>query len=181
MSIEIWNPISGYDGLYEVSNLGRVRSLDRYEKQKSGVIRPRKGRIMILLPKKTGYLSVRLSKNGRVRDISVHRLVAEAFLPNPNNLPCINHKDLNRKNNCVDNLEWCSYEYNNKYDNAREKAVITRCNPVEQYTLNGEFVARYRSARNAAKSIGLSPSGICLHLEGKQKTFGGYVLRYGKK
>lgn len=128
--IEEWRDIKGYEGFYQVSNLGRVRSLDRYKNQvsKRGRIYPAfcPGRIL----KQTyrgNYLRVNLyhlSGNGisyNGESFSVHRLVAEAFIPNPNNLPCINHKDENKENNCVDNLEWCTYKYNSNYGTIRER------------------------------------------------------------
>jgi hypothetical protein len=113
---EIWKPIPGYEGYYEVSNTGKVRSLTRTVIMKDGKPRPIKGRE--LKPKiNNGYPTVNLSKNGTVKTIRIHRLVALTFIPNPDNLPIINHKDENKQNNNVNNLEWCTYEYNNNYGN----------------------------------------------------------------
>lgn len=104
---EVWKDIEGYEGKYQVSNLGRVRGLDR----KNSMGKTVKGRI--LKPRKThaGYLRAHLCRDDRY----IHRLVAEAFIPNPNNLPQINHKDEDKANNSVDNLEWCTCEYNLSY------------------------------------------------------------------
>ena len=120
--IEEWRDIPGYEGLYQVSNLGKIRSLDRYIKRrnKNGTLSdyPVRGKIITQFINDKGYYRVHLD-----RSKSVHRLVAQAFIPNPNNLPCVNHKDLNPLNNCVENLEWCSYYYNNHYDNATSRRV----------------------------------------------------------
>ena len=117
---EIWKEIEGYEGLYEVSNLGRVRSLDREQFQigngGSYFKRIYKGRILKFKIDYHGYYRVHLSVNGERKHYLVHRLVAEAFIPNPNNLPCVNHKDEDKTNNSVDNLEWCDVAYNNAYN-----------------------------------------------------------------
>ena len=113
---EIWKDIKDYEGLYQVSNYGRVRSLDRYD----NVGRSRKGSIMTVTDNGKGYRAISLSKNGARKTYKVHRLVAEAFIPNNDNLPQINHKDENRYNNHVDNLEWCSSKYNNNYGNHKK-------------------------------------------------------------
>ena len=105
---EEWRDIEGYEGLYQVSNLGRVRSLN---------CRGHKGCIGILTPRLDGkgYEMVALYKEGKARNTKVHRLVAQAFIPNPNNYPQVNHKDENKINNNVSNLEWCTVLYNNCY------------------------------------------------------------------
>lgn len=107
---EDWKPIEGYEGFYEVSNLGRVRSLPRVTR--SNIL---KG--TILKPNITpyGYQQICLCRNGIRKQHKIHRLVANAFIPNPNNLPAINHKDWNTSNNNVDNLEWCDTQYNNSH------------------------------------------------------------------
>lgn len=113
---EIWKPIKDYEGCYEASNLGRIRSLDRWVSNGKG-IRLAKGKVLHPTPKHHNYLTVLLSKDGVKKRRHVHRLVAQAFIPNPDDLPQINHKDENPINNCVDNLEWCTAKYNNNYGN----------------------------------------------------------------
>lgn len=110
---EIWKPVAGYEGLYEVSNFGNVKSLN-YRNWKT---------VKILTPKinNEGYLWVELRKNGDPRCFLVHRLVASAFICNPMNYPIINHKDENPQNNIVTNLEWCDYTYNALYSINRRK------------------------------------------------------------
>ena len=121
---EEWRSVVGYEGLYEVSNTGQVRSLDRYVKGKS--YRLHKGKVLSPGKNSRGYLSAVLSYNGKHKAITVHRLVAEAFLPNPDNLPEINHKDEDKTNNSVDNLEWCDRSYNNNYGTRKDKERDTK-------------------------------------------------------
>ena len=116
--IEEWRPVVGYEGLYEVSNTGRVRSVDRYVKTCYGSYRLHKGKVLSPGIRPDGYLVVSL----QYRMFRVHRIVAEAFLPNPDNLPQVNHKDEDKSNNRVDNLEWCTAKYNNNYGTARIRA-----------------------------------------------------------
>lgn len=139
--MEIWRDIEGFEGLYQVSNKGRVKSLARYH--------VRNDRIMKTSYDKDGYKRVCLRNNGIKIYKLIHRLVAKAFIPNPNNYPVINHKDENHSNNKVENLEWCTVEYNNNYGtrngNFRRK--------VYQYTIDGELIAVYEKMADAAKSI----------------------------
>ena len=106
---EIWKDIQGYEGLYQVSNYGRVKSLHKGE------------RILTLGRTTRGYSGITLYKHGKLQPFSVHRLVAMAFIPNPHNLPMVNHKDECRTNNNVENLEWCDSLYNSRYGNCRKK------------------------------------------------------------
>lgn len=112
---ELWKPIPGFDGMYEVSNLGRVKSCKRERKSKAGSISQVQERILKPRSDKNGYLEVALSKDGKLHYFRCHRLVADAFIPNPNHFPVINHKDEDVTNNVVNNLEWCSVSYNTRY------------------------------------------------------------------
>lgn len=109
---ETFLSVPGYEGLYEVSNLGNVKSLRRGKLMKPG--------------KSHGYLRVSLRKDNKTQYFSVHRLVAIVFIPNPENLPYINHKDESRDNNCVENLEWCTAQYNNTYGTSIKRRVEKR-------------------------------------------------------
>lgn len=124
-SNEEWRDILGFEGAYQISNLGRVRSLDRniYYTTPRGntAVQHKKGMILKQTPDVDGYLRVGVICEGRSKNFGVHRLVAQAFIPNPENLPCVNHKDYDKTNNSVDNLEWCTVEYNNKYSNNEER------------------------------------------------------------
>ena len=122
---EIWKPIEGYEGLYEVSSYGRVRSLDRYVKTCYEAYKLHKGKILSPAKDKNGYLKVHLCCNGKHNIIRVHRLVCKAFIPNPDNLPEVNHKDEDKTNNSVDNLEWCDRSYNISYGTRTERQKKT--------------------------------------------------------
>lgn len=126
--IEIWKDIEGYEGLYEVSSYGRVRSLQRTRKGSYGSIRIVYEKILNHKIDKDGYHTVSLSKEGKMKYIRVHRLVAQAFIPNPDNLPQVNHRDEDKSNNCVENLEWCDAKYNSNYGTAKERMLNTKLN-----------------------------------------------------
>ena len=123
---EIWKPIKGYEGLYEVSNLGRVKSLERICKGGHNSIRVVKEKILkqCYCGRDRDYLNVKLCKNSKSKTIQVHRLVATTFIPNPLNLPQVNHKkEFEKWNNSVDNLEWCTAKYNCNYGTHIERAT----------------------------------------------------------
>lgn len=171
---ELWKPIAGYEGIYEVSNLGRVKRLAYSEKiYKSGVypyVRQHADKILKgSISKSHGYYVVTLTKNGESKHYLCHRLVAEAFIPNPDNLPFINHKDETRLNNRADNLEWCTPLYNTRYGDAILRSVNSRAKSkkgwkrVFQYDIYGNFIASYESInevekKNGFKSISISNS-----------------------
>lgn len=184
---EIWKDIKNYEGYYQVSNTGKVRSLDRYVattgnpngqrlikgKIKKQTLRIGKGR-------DDGYYYVMLSKNNTIKSCSVHRLVAEAFIPNLDNLPCINHKDENKLNNSVDNLEWCTIAYNNVYGTARERASSKTRMPVLKFDLSGNLLKRYDSLSIASVEENVSKGSlenVCVNRNGK-KTLNGSVFMY---
>lgn len=113
---EEWRPVKGYEGLYEVSSFGRVRSLDRWVNHYRGNKKAfRKGQMLKLRTDKDGYVRVGLCIKQKMQLAQVHRLVMEAFVPNPDNLPCVNHRNENKSCNIPDNLEWCTVAYNNTY------------------------------------------------------------------
>lgn len=168
---EVWKDIAGYEGLYQVSNLGRVKSF-------RGSAKFGKPEELVLKPSliNSGYHVVTLySKNRKKHKFQVHRLVAETFIDNPAHLPCVNHKDENKLNNCVLNLEWCTYQYNNNYGTARIRAIESKRKTIVQMTLEGIPIAMYCSVTVAAELLKHSPTSVrkSLGLE----TFGSYPIR----
>lgn len=166
--VEIWLPVKDYEGLYEVSDRGRVR---------------RNGKILKDQDDRRGYRLVDLSKNGEVTKKKVHRLVAEAFLSNPDNLPCINHKDENRANNDVDNLEWCTQEYNVNYGTAPEKRAekAKRESKPVIATLPDGTKEEYTSSHEAARVLNGSQGSITSALTGRKPTAYGRTWEYAEK
>lgn len=166
-----WRNVKGYDGLYIVSDEGDVMSLPRIIDNGKAVYL-QDGRV--LKPGFRGneglkYKYVLLCKNGEEKSFSVHRLVAEAFLDNPDGLPEVNHKDENPLNNCVDNLEWCDRQYNIEYSKNKR---------VAQYTVDGEKIAEYKSITYAAQMTGVHRNSITNVLRGWSNTAGGYGWKY---
>lgn len=177
---EEWKFIKGFEGFYQVSNFGNVSSIDRYVMSKCGSYRLSKGIVMKQYKdKKDGYLHINL-RNGKLNKVyQVHRLVAEAFIPNPDNLPQVNHKDEDKTNNHVDNLEWCSLLYNIRYGTGLKRKITNRCKKVYQYTLDGEFVREWESVAECGRN-GFKCSSISLCCNGKRKTHKNYILVYEK-
>lgn len=153
---EVWKDIPGYEGIYMVSNYGRILSVER--KDKNGYRRG--SRILIAHKSNRGYKHLGLSKDNKVVQFLVHTLVAMAFLENPYNLPIVNHKDENPSNNFYKNLEWCSYKYNINYGSHNEKSAKSTSREVLQYDLEGNFIREYYSVGHAAKINGLNKKQI---------------------
>lgn len=184
---EEWRAVPGYEGLYELSNMGRVRSLDRIVRA-SGVSKRRAfGCVLNPYTNKLRYQYVALSKDGKSKTLSVHRLVANVFVPNPNNYSIINHKDENPSNNRADNLEWCTQMYNVHYGTGMERGDAKSNHgrmAVDKLDLNGNYICSYRSISEAAEAVGVRKQSICACLKGKHSngrnvfTAGGYKWRY---
>lgn len=183
---EVWKDIKDYEGYYQISNFGNVRSLDRYVVSKSGWSKFVKGRILKSSLHHYGYLQVSLLKNNKAVSIWVHSLVANAFLDNPNNLPCVNHKNEIKTDNRVENLEWCTIAYNNNYGNRNMNISLSQRNDrnkskkVIQYDKQMNKISIFPSVMEASRCTGVKESSIrnvC-----KQKTHyltaGGYIWRY---
>lgn len=167
---EEWRDIKDYEGLYQVSNFGNVRNLNYYGKTH---------RIELLKLQKTrdGYIRVGISKNSYQKFFRVHRLVAQAFIPNPLNLPQVNHKDENRSNNCVDNLEWCDAPYNSSYGTRGERISKNKSKPVYQYTLDGELVKIWSSTQECGRN-GYTQINVSKCCRGILKKHNGYRWSY---
>lgn len=181
---EEWRDIKGFEGYYQVSNLGRVRSVDRViintgnkgENKKSHY----KGRILRQTHRNKGYLGVILTKNSKQHSFSVHRLVAQTFIPNINNLPQINHKDENKENNSVDNLEWCDCKYNINYGSWRQKQSYSHkgkySKKVVQLDKSGRLIKIFDSITEAEKETGIRH--ISAVARGQRKYAGGYIWKF---
>ena len=167
MTEEIWCPIKGYEGQYQVSDQGRVRSL------KSG-----KERVLNPVSDKDGYLQVSLYKNGEQKKCKVHRLVAQTFIPNPNNLQEVNHKDEDKTNNYVQNLEWCDVKYNINYGTRTKRQAEKLSNPVLQYTKYGVFVREWKSTRDVERNLGYFHSYISNCCNGKCKSAYDFIWKF---
>lgn len=186
---EIWKDIEGFEGLYQVSNLGNVKSLNY----------SCRGYAKNLTPKLNckGYLWVILYNGSKTKCTLIHRLVGNAFLENPHNLPFINHKDENPLNNCVDNLEWCTGSYNVLYSlsrhpersakykhpnykrrNRKSGKPYKHTKQIAQYTKDGEIVATYANPLEASLRNGWRTSSLISCCEGKRKTAYGYCWQY---
>ena len=179
-SIEKWKPVVGFEGYYEVSDLGRVRSIGREYVDAVGVKRHYKGKILSLIDEGRGYHSVMLSAKGRKCHFRVCRAVAQAWIPNPNNYPQVNHKDENKGNNRVSNLEWCTENYNTNYGTCLERRAASRSKPVAQYDLNMRLIRVWPSIKSAEATLGIDNSHITRCCRGKLSKTGGYIWRYAE-
>ena len=185
-NIEIWKDVKGYEGFYQVSNLGRVRSLERDVYHPRGnVIRHMEEKILVQNIGKLGYAYVNLSLNGKMKTIKTHRLVAEAFIPNPENKPQVNHKDEVKNNNVVDNLEWCDAQYNALYGTRIERQKQTYKdnykngkNKAVKKVFCVELNKTFDCITSAQEELGIWRSAIAKVCKGKQKTAGGFHWRY---
>ena len=168
---EIWKNIEGYPD-YQVSNMGRVKSL--------GNNKTRKEKIMSYDNNK-GYNRIQLCKDGKTKHFRIHRLVAQAFLPNPNNLPEVNHINEDKTDNRVSNLEWCNREYNINYGTHNKRIAKANSIPILQFSKDGEFVRKWDSAMQVERELGFYNSYISRCLKGKCKLAYGYKWCYHYK
>lgn len=175
--MEIWKNIKGYEGIYQISSCGRIKNITN-------------GRIIKQHLNK-GYCIIGLHKDGNAKNFSVHRLVAEAFIPNPNSLPQINHKDENKENNSVDNLEWCTCLYNNNYGTRNKRiSEYVKANHPSKYgktckkpvlqidKKTGDVIRKYESVSEAAVKNGFHQGNISWCCTGKRSEANGYIWRY---
>jgi hypothetical protein len=157
-----------------------------YTIDENGIVLNEKSKRQVKLQRQTnnGYVYAMLYNGSTAKRALVHRLVATAFLPNPGNLPCVNHKDENKMNNHVSNLEWCSYKHNNFYGKApTSMAANARKRPVRQYNKAGQWLSDYESATHAERMTGVRQSNISRCCLGRKnyKTAGGYIWKFDEK
>ena len=176
---EQWKDIEGYEGHYQVSNLGRVKSLQRVVKSKSKGTRLVKERILSAAINKNGYYCVVLSILGKRKNMSVHRLVATTFIQNPLGFNEINHKDENKLNNNANNLEWCDRVYNANYGTGVNRCSQKKWKPVAMINKDTKQVERtFRSAREASSNTGIDFRRISSVCNNKRKSAGGYIWKF---
>lgn len=182
---EIWKDIKGYEGKYQISNYGRVKSLNYRNTHKE--------KILTSFDNGNGYLHIGL-RNGNIKKDQryIHRLVAETFINNPDNLPCVNHKDENKQNNFVwinddgsvdfdkSNLEWCSYKYNLQYSDVIMKGIKSARKPINQYTLDGKLIKCWDSSAHIQNSTKYKATTISNCCHNRLKTAYGYIWKFAK-
>lgn len=174
---EIWKPIPGYEGYYEASSLGRIRSVCRFVNAGYGK-RLHKGRILILFPDRDGYLKTSVCKNNISKSVFVHRLIAETFLQNPLGLPVINHKNEIKTDNRVENLEFCTIHYNNIYNGRMQRIANKKKRPVIQLSLEGKPLKTWDCSGSASSELGINRANIVAVLQGQRHKAGGYRWEY---
>ena len=164
---EIWKDIDGYEGLYQVSNKGNVKSL-KWGKER--ILRP--------VIDRYGYYYIMLYNDSVRKRFKLHRLVAQAFIPNPENKPQVNHKDENKLNNCVNNLEWSTAKENSNYGTRNERMGYSLCKSILQYSKFGDFIKEWQSAVEVKRVLDINKSNITQCCKGKLKSSGGFIWRY---
>ena len=174
--MEEWKNLKGYEGLYQVSDKGRIKRTTHIRSNGRGYYKVNE---CILSPhvNNRGYKIITLCKNNELKTYLLHRLVAEAFIPNPDNLPQVNHKDENKTNNDIENLEWCTHKYNNNYGTKNNRTALKRGKPV----LCKETGIVYPSIREAGRQVNIDSRNIHACCSGRYKTSGGYHWEYTDK
>lgn len=154
---EQWKDIAGYEGYYQVSSCGRIKSVERYIQDRFGMKAPYRIPEKILKPKRSqkGYLFVHLSVQGRAKPCRIHRLVAEHFIPNPQGLPTVNHKNEDKTDNRVENLEWCTQAYNNEYGTRTQRSQKSQPHrrAVRMLSKDGTLLRTFYTMKSAARYI----------------------------
>ena len=178
MTKEVWRDVKGYEGLYQVSSNGRVKSLERTFIDKIG--RERCVKECILKPgmDKGGYLRVGLCDGEKRKTFKVHRLVCEAYHENPDNKPQVNHINEIKTDNRACNLEWCTRKQNINHGSRTERVAKARSKPVGQYTLDGDLVKIWQSTNEVQRQTGFGCGNICNVANGKRKTAHGFIWKY---
>ena len=190
--METWKDIKGYEGMYQVSSMGKVKSLDRLDNKG----RKTHGKVLAIKHDGGGYCQVALSKDGSQKYCKIHRLVALHFIPNTENKPQINHKDENKDNNAVDNLEWVTSKENANYGTRKTRCYQNRdykaigrnisqgikekghCRAVVQYDLSMNKLAEFETIVEAGKALHILPSGIGNAVRGNCQTYKGFIWKY---
>lgn len=184
---EIWKGIPEYKGIYQASNLGRIKSLTRYVNHSEGNKRIIKERILKQVKHGSGYPMLTLSQKGITKHLLVHRLIALAFIPNPENKSCVNHLDGNKDNNLRSNLDWCTYSENEKHsyrvlgkkpNKTGLGKIPGNAKYVAQYNMYGKLLNVFRSSTDAARWVNTSQGRICVNCRKESKFCHGYLFRF---
>lgn len=191
---EVWKDISGYEGYYQVSNLGRIKSLERFcinaPNNVSGFIKNEK--VLVLNPRNDGYPATTFKSSGKFKTFRVHRLVASAFIPNPHGKKNVNHINGIKTDNRVENLEWATHSENNKhaYRTGLAKPVtwfwtghynsVDRSFPINQYDLKGNLIKEWPSAAEVKRQLGYNQTNIGYCVRGKYLQAYGFKWEYAK-
>lgn len=179
-----WKDIKGYEGKYIISNYGEIISLPRYKQNNSKPQYVEPKEIAKYINSKNGYVYVQLWNNSKCKNIRLHKLVAQNFIPNKENKLQINHIDGNKQNNRVDNLEWCTYYYNNSYGTKLERQSKSQINDfkkskkVNKYDLDGNFIKTWISMKEVERQLGIFSQHIYRCCKGKRKSTGGFIWKY---
>lgn len=163
---EKWKDVKNYEGLYQISNLGEIKSYYKGCK------------VLKINITACGYCYITLYKNKKPKRFPIHRLVAQAFIKNPNNYLFINHKDENKLNNNVNNLEWCSHKYNCNYGSRNYRCALHNWKRVQRYNRQNELIGEFPSLKEAEKITGVKYQLISRVCRGKRKTAGGSIWKY---
>ena len=160
-----WAPVKGFEGIYKVNRQGDVRNI---KDGRSRLLKKKHNRF-------TGYDFYSLYSNGATTTKTVHRVVAEAFIPNPGGLPMVNHRDEVKTNNSVENLEWCTAHHNSEWSKHK------RYKAIELYSVDGEKLATFESEKAAAELLGVGRAAVSNALTGRAKTCNGFILKRGER
>ena len=170
MTKEVWRDIEGYEGLYQVSDQGRVKSLGRKWSKSERTLKP--------VVRHDGYVVVNLYSGGERKMFKVHRLVCEAFHENPDNKPQVNHINEDKADNRACNLEWATARENSNFGTRTERLGKAQSKPVAQYAQDGELIKIWPSAREAERQTGFGHGYICQSANGKRKQAYGFIWKY---
>lgn len=178
---EVWKDIPNFEGYYQVSSTGKVRSLERKFVNKRNQHRTYPSKILKPTVMPNGYLQVNLKKQGKTFRRFVHRLVATVFVPNEFGYKTVNHIDENKQNNCISNLEWCSQRYNNNYGTRLKRAIQSRSKRIALIDKDGDVIATFKNSIVAGTLLKIDSRLIRGVAEGSHRTAGGYMWKYLKK
>lgn len=178
--MEVWKDIEGYEGLYQVSNKGRVKSLERTVWTGRGYYQTLPERILKPCKDSRGYLYVNLCKEGKRKTCRIHRLVAQAFIDNPDNLPEVNHIDEDKENNAIENLEWCTSKDNINFGTHNQRMAEKKSKPVIGIHKITGLILEFSSTHEAERQTGIAQGNICRCCNRKYKSAGGYYWMYAE-